>query len=183
MPTVAGYNTTVGEKIIPSQAKANWQGKGKEEKMRWINKGKTFEGIKVEVVLSSSSNPYKSGETVYKVKVNEAKHPEGWGTVQLPFTPHELNKKLGLQDEGFSPNEHFIEDGFRNCYLYTRDFSSEEKANKFAEKVREAIKKLEEEKKGVERIKKIRRRIEDVLRKSNPEVIFRIAKELGVKID
>ncbi len=151
--------------------------------MRWINKGKTFEGIKVEVILNSSSNPYRSGKTVYKVKVNEISHPEGWGTIQLPFTSHELNEKLGLQDEGFSPDEHFIEDGFRNCYLYTRDFTSEEEAEKFAEKVRKAIVKLEKEKKGIEKIKKIRRRIEDVLRKSSPEVIFRIAKELNVKLN
>ena len=32
-------------------------------------------------------------------------------------------------------------------------------------------------------IKKIRRRIEDVLRKSSDEVILKIAKILGVKID
>jgi len=152
--------------------------------MRWINKGKTFEGIKVEVVLSSSSNPYRSGETVYKVKVNEAKHPEGWGTVQLPFTSHELNEALGLRDYGFYPDEHFLDcTRSDDYYMYSGEFSSEKKANEFAEKVRKAIRKLEEEKKGVERIKKIRRRIEDVLRKSSPEVIFRIAKELNVKLD
>jgi len=152
--------------------------------MRWINKGKTFEGIKVEVVLSSSSNPYRSGETVYKVKVNEAKHPEGWGTVQLPFTSHELNEALGLRDYGFCPDEHFLDcTRSDDYYMYSGEFSSEKKANEFAEKVREAIRKIEEEKREIEKVKKVRRRVEDVLRKSNAETILSVAKQLGVKID
>ena len=151
--------------------------------MRWSNEEKTFEGNKVEVIMGSSCNLYRSGETCYKVKVNEAKHPEGWGTVQLPFTPDELNKTLGLRPYfcGRFFDDHFYEDN--KCYFYTGNFTSEEEANKFAEKVREAIRKLEEKKKGIEKIKKIRRRIEDVLRKSDPETILRVAKQLGVKID
>jgi len=167
---------------FPSQGYKG-KGRGRRKEMRWSNEGKTFEGIKVEVIMGSSCNPYRSGETCYKVKVNEAKHPEGWGTVQLPFTSHELNEALGLRDYGFCPDEHFLDCRSDDYYMYSGEFSSEKKANEFAEKVRKAIRKLEEEKKGVERIKKIRRRIEDVLRKSNPEVIFRIAKELNVKLD
>ncbi len=152
--------------------------------MRWINKKKEFEGIKVEVILDSSSNPYRSGKTVYKVKVNEIPHPEGWGTIQLPFTSHELNEALGLRDYGFCPDEHFLDcTRSDDYYMYSGEFSSEKKANEFAEKVREAIRKIEEEKREIEKVKKVRRRVEDVLRKSSPEVIFRIAKKLNVKID
>ena len=35
----------------------------------------------------------------------------------------------------------------------------------------------------LEKVKKIRRRVEDRLRKSDPETILRVARELGVKID
>ena len=139
--------------------------------MQWSNKERSFEGIRIEVSLGS-----KRGETCYEVKVKEAK--TCYGTIQLPFTADELNEEMGLS--GYFKG-YFLDNDHE--YVFTRGFKKEEEANKFAEKVREAIRKLEEEKKGIEKVKKIRRRIEDVLRKSNAETILGVARQLGVKID
>ena len=150
--------------------------------MQWSNNERNFEGIRVEVELCSSTNAYRRGASCYKIRVYEAKHSLG-GRMRLPFTAEELSDKIRQISEETIPTYYFIEDDFKHCYTYLQEFDSEEQANLIAEKVKEAIEKLEEEKKGVERIKKVRRRVEDVLRKSDPETILRVAKQLGVKID